>query len=258
MRHFLALCILYLACAGCSLLPGCDGPQAADPCLRILFIGNSYTFVNDLPSTFTQLASSGGHRVETGMAAEGGWTLSMHTTSSATLDKLSSSRWDEVVLQEQSEIPAVEAARSAQMYPAARQLAGKIRAAGATPVFFLTWAHRDGLPQNGLPGYDDMQAQINAGYLAIAQELGAPVAPAGVAWSAALRQVPGLELWQADGSHPSMQGTYLAACVFYAVIFRESPEGLSYQAGLPAETAQSLQKVAANTVLNDPPRWHLP
>src|SRR6266478_5649792 len=94
MRRFLVLCILYLACQGCSLFPRCDGAQAADPCLRILFLGNSYIFVNDLPGMFAQLASAGGHHVETGMVAEGGWTLALHAGSSVTLDKLSSSRWD--------------------------------------------------------------------------------------------------------------------------------------------------------------------
>lgn len=258
IKRFLVLCILTLACQGCSLLPACGGASAADPCSRILFIGNSYTYVNDLPGTFTRLANSGGHRVETGMAATGGWTLAQHAGSSATLDQLAASHWDDVVLQEQSQIPSVELSRSTQMYPAARQLAGKIRAAGATPIFFLTWAHQGGWPENGMPSYESMQGQIDSGYLSIAQELNAPVAPVGVAWWMAVWQGSGLELWQADGVHPTVQGTYLAACVFYAVIFRQSPVGLSYLADLPADTAHSLQTFAADTVLKDPAKWNLP
>lgn len=254
----LVLCILFLACQGCALVRSCDGARAADPCTRILFIGNSYTFVNDLPGMFAQLAGSGGHRVETGMAAEGGWTLAQHAGSSATLDKLAASQWDDVILQEQSEIPSIEQSRATQMYPAARQLVQKIRGAGATPIFFLTWAHRGGWPENGLPSYESMQGQINTGYLSIAQELAAPVAPVGAAWWTAVWQNSSLDLWQADGSHPTVQGTYLAACVFYAVVFRQSPEGLSYQAGLPPETAQALQTIAAKTVLSDPGKWNLP
>jgi len=258
MKRFLIACLLTLACQGCSLLPACAGAQAADPCTRVLFIGNSYTYVNDLPAVFTQLAASGGHRVETGMAAEGGWTLAQHVASSATLDELASSHWDDVVLQEQSEIPSVELSRTTQMVPAARQLTGKIRAAGATPIFFLTWAHQAGWPEKGMPSYESMQGQIDGAYLSIAGELAAPVAPVGVAWWAAVWQNPGLSLWQADGSHPSVQGTYLAACVFYAVIFRQSPQGLSYQSGLPTDTARTLQAIAADTVLKDPSKWHLP
>jgi len=66
------------------------------------------------------------------------------------------------------------------------------------------------------------------------------------------RQDPQLNLWQDDGSHPNEQGTYLAACVFYAVIFQKSPEGLSFTAQVPSETAGTLQKIAAQTVLNTP------
>jgi hypothetical protein len=226
-------------------------------CTRVLFVGNSYTFVNDLPGMFVQLAWSGGHAVQTGMSAPGGWRLADHVGSADTLEKIKSAQWDYVVLQEQSEIPASEQARTAQMYPAARQLVSQIRKSNATPIFFLTWAHRDGWPENGLNSYADMQLQINYGYLGIAQELDVPIAPVGVAWSTIHSENPQLDLWQQDGSHPTEQGTYLAACVFYAVIFRQSPEGLKYHAGLSNEIAESLQTVAASTVLNGPRQWNL-
>ena len=90
-----------------------------------------------------------------------------------------------------------------------------IREAGATPVFFLTWAHRDGWPENGMDDYSSMQEAIDDGYLAIAREQNAAVAPVGYAWWALLHQDPEAALWQNDGSHPTVEGTYLAACVFY-------------------------------------------
>ena len=65
-------------------------------------------------------------------------------------------------------------------------------------------------------------------------------------------------LWQDDGSHPTVAGTYLAACVFYASIFHESPVGLAYDAGLAKELAASLQQGAADTVLTDQAQWGLP
>jgi hypothetical protein len=103
-----------------------------------------------------------------------------------------------------------------------------------------------------------MQAQVQAGYMEIADELDAIVAPAGIAWQNSLAQEPGPDLWQGDGIHPSVAGTYLSACVFYAVIFQQSPEGLPYRAGLTIETARLLQQVAAEVVLEDPGRWNLP
>jgi hypothetical protein len=144
------------------------------------------------------------------------------------------------------------------MYPATRTLVRQIEGAGATPIFFLTWAHRDGLPESGLQDYQTMQFQVDIGYLGIARELSAAISPVGYAWLLAKGQNPNLDLWQADGSHPSEEGTYLAACVFYAVIFRESPKGLTYQAGLSKETATFLQQISASTVLDNPAQWGLP
>lgn len=251
------LVVIGLVSLACSSTRPCTPGPGPGTCLRILFIGNSYTYVNDLPDMFARLARAGGHRVETETAAQGGWTLSAHAGSAETLNKLKSSKWDIVVLQEQSDVPAVERARTATMYPAGRMLVRQIEEGGATPIFFLTWAHRDGLPEYGLSGYETTQSAISDGYLRIAQELGVPVAPVGDAWRMATGKDPGLELWQGDGIHPTEQGTYLAACVFYAAIFRQSPEGLSYLGRVPKKTASVLQTTAADVVLNDPKRWNL-
>jgi hypothetical protein len=251
MKRFLLWASLLFILCGCSFSTNCRDTQ--DPsCTRILFIGNSYTFVNDLPNTFAKLAQSGGHKVAVGMSAQGGWTLADHVGSPETQGLLNSTNWNFVVLQEQSQIPSVEPVRNQEMYPAARELVQKIEAVGATPIFFVTWAHQDGMPENGMNNFESMQFQINRGYMGIAQELNAPVAAVGSAWLTAIKEHPELELWQADGSHPSEQGTYLAACVFYVVIFDESPDGLAYRAGLSKEHARIIQTVVSKTILNVP------
>src|SRR5437899_19960 len=191
---------------------GCGDQTGASGCTRVLFIGNSYTYVNDLPAMFAELARSGGHRVETGMVAVGGSTLAEHAASATTAATISSAKWDLIVLQEQSQVPSVDQLRQTQMYPAARRLADTIYRQGARPVFFLTWAHRDGWPENGLPDYVSMQSAIDDGYRAIAAEEQAAVGPVGVAWSTMLNQ-PHPGLWQAEGSHATTAGTYLAASV---------------------------------------------
>jgi hypothetical protein len=229
---------------GLGAAQGCGFSLDASPCTRVLFVGNSYTFVNDLPATFASLARSGGHRIEVGMAAEGGWTLAQHAASADTRSKIASKAWNFVVLQEQSQVPAVEDLRQGEMYPAARQLVTTIRATGAQPVFFETWAHRAGWPENGLSDYASMQAAINRGYEEIATEQAARLAPVGKAWSAAVGKGD-LTLWQDDGSHPTVAGTYLAACVMYQAVFDQSPEGLSYLAGLSNEDATLLQSIAS-------------
>ena len=258
-RHRLFIALIAVAAAttillvlGSSARAGCGLPTDSAPCTRVLFIGNSYTSVNDLPSVFANLARSGGHRVDAGKAAPDGARLADHASSSSTAAAITSAKWNVVVLQEQSQIPAVEQFRQAQMYPAARALVASVRQAGAQPMFFLTWAHRDGWTENGLVDYRSMQSAIDDAYLAIAGEQHAAIAPVGYAWQALLAQEASPGLWQDDGSHPTAKGTYLAACVFYAAIFRESPAGLTYRGDLSDVEASKLQEVAAATVLSDP------
>lgn len=235
--------------------PGCSLPWAT--CTRLLFIGNSFTSVNDLPDTFAELAWSGGHRVQTQALDEGGWTLAEHLAASETAPTISSEHWDDVVLQEQSQIPALAADRTGMMYPAATTLVGMIRKQGAAPILYLTFAHQGGWPEEGLPDYASMQAAIDAGYMGIAEQLGVPVAPVGAAWETVVGEASPPAMWQSDGTHPTVSGTYLAACVFYATLFRQSPVGLGYADGLPSGEAHALQTVAASTVLGDPGYWGL-
>jgi hypothetical protein len=246
-----------------SALAGCAGPAPTcapqdGSCIRILFVGNSYTSVNDLPGTFASLARAGGHAVEAASITAGGATLADHAADPATARTLDSRKWNYVSLQEQSEIPSVPASRDYSMYPAARVLVEMVKQRQATPILFMTWAHREGLPANGMPDYESMQRAIDATYIQMGGDVEAAVAPVGFTWFVVRRESAQIGLWQDDGSHPSTAGTYLAACVFYAVVFRHSPEGLSFRDGLDDATASTLQRAAADEVLTDPGQWRLP
>jgi hypothetical protein len=218
------------------------------PTVRVLFIGNSLTFINGLPQMFAELAQAGGFQVDVEMSAVGGWSCADHAAAAVTLDLIAAGGWDYVVLQERTNLPAIPEEREALMYPAVRQLDREIRAGGARTVLFMAWAHHEGIPQAGLPDYASAQAAVEAGYLEIAEEIDALVVPVGPAWKAAVERDRSLVLWQFDGVHATAEGTYLAACVFYAVLLGESPEGLDYTAGLPDERARALQSVAAQVV----------
>ena len=247
----LGLCLVVIvglgALGAARLASVACGPFARSPCVRVLFLGNSYTSVNDLPSVLRDLAGADGHPLDTASIAGGGQTLADHAASQASVGMIRDSRWDFVVLQEQSQIPSVESVRHAQMDPAVRSLVDVIGAAGGTPVLLETWAHREGWPDHHLD-YRAMQTAIDTGYRTLGTELRARVALVGEAWQNALIQDPTLALWQDDGSHPSMAGTYLAACVLYASILGESPVGNADTAGLSPDVAEALQAIAAATV----------
>jgi hypothetical protein len=243
---------LALRLTACAPHAGCSGQRG---CTSVLFLGNSYTTVNDLPGTFAALAASGGHSVGTQTLAQGGETLAQHAASPADATAISSGHWDYVVLQEQSEVPSLAAMAQAQMYPAAIRLISMIRKAGGQPLLFLTWGHRDGWPQPGLGSYPAMQAAVDQSYRRLSAAQHVPVAPVGWPWWTLLGQEPGAGLWQSDGSHPTTEGTYLAACVFYAAIFQQSPVGLRDHDGLSDPEAARAQAAAATAVIGDQPAW---
>jgi hypothetical protein len=214
------------------------------PRVKVLFIGNSYTFGNDLPTLIAQIAEAAGEpaRLDATMIAVGGATLKDHWNTAATRAAVQQGQWDYVVLQEQSQLPIVD---PAEMHRYVRLFDQEIRRAGAKTVLFLTWARQDA-PAS--------QQSLTDAYMRIGRELRATVAPVGPAWQRARVARPSLELYEPDQSHPSLAGSYLAACVFYATIYHKSPAGVANTAGsaLPDADAAALQRVAWETVSSAP------
>jgi hypothetical protein len=218
------------------------------PGLRVLFVGNSFTFRNDLPRLVHGLASDG-HPIYAVSYTAPGWRLKQAAHNRGLASLLHDVRWDVVVLQEQSELPSLPAdVRVREFDPYAEELHEKITAAGARTVLFLTWGYRQG-DRRKVPDdtYTAMQMRLGRGYSDVAAELRAPIAPVGLAWIEALAERPQLELWAGDGKHPSRLGSYLAACVFYAALTRKDPRGNRFTAGL--REARFLQRVAWDVVV---------
>lgn len=128
--------------------------------------------------------------------------------------------------------------RRDEMFEAIRQFSAVIRKAGAKPALFMTWARAY------RPGDQDAVA---GAYLSIGHEIGATVVPVGVAWSRAREEDPKLSLYQWDGSHPTAEGSYLAACCFDVALLGADPRGLTPPMMINADTAQLLQRVAWET-----------
>jgi hypothetical protein len=121
----------------------------------------------------------------------------------------------------------------------ARKHSDTVRKHGAKPVWFMSWAYAD---------KPEMTAELAEAYTQAGNDNDAFVIPAGLAFARALRQRPDLVLYAPDKRHPSVAGTYLAATTVYAALFKRSPAGLPYTAGLDAQSAALLQATAWDTV----------
>jgi hypothetical protein len=205
--------------------------------VRILFIGNSYTYENDMPSLLREMAKAANRPLYVDESTVGGFSLEQHAGYGVTIDKIMERRWDFVVLQEQSMIPAIPYYRDNSMYPAARKLDAMIKSVGGKTIFFLTWGRRVGGQQTigaySSPPFKDffqMQDSLTTAYRRIAVELSAGLCPIGLAWKLAFRADPNAALWQMDNSHPASEGAYLSACVMFATVLGSSPEGNTYLA----------------------------
>lgn len=189
------------------------GRTKASP-VRFLFIGNSFTARNDLPGLIARLAESRGREVQYDLISAGGASLRTHLNSGKAQSELAKRKYDSVVLQEQSTLPTKNAGR---MHENIREFDTLIRRAKAKTVLYMTWARRNA---------PESQRPITDAYRNIGAELGATVVPVGLAWQALLRKHAEPVLHDRDQSHPTIAGSYLAACCFFAALFGEDSSGI--------------------------------
>jgi hypothetical protein len=223
--------------------------------IRVLFIGNSYTSVNNLPRIVSRIAKSLGDHLEYDMSAPGSYTFKAHIQNQNTLQKIISQKWDAVVLQEQSLFSALADDQvSQQVEPYALQLVKIIHDSNpqARIVFFETWGRKNGQSDfcktsPTFCSYESMQSQINTTYKKLALAAPGELAPVGEAWSQMRKAHPEIELFQNDGSHPTSEGTYLSACVFYKIIFEKRVIGASYL-NINSSYAKILQEITEQTI----------
>jgi hypothetical protein len=226
IQHCVILCLAWLVLTSCN-------NQAST---RILFIGNSYTYFNGgIERQMKGLAPS----ISTSSKTVAGYTLENHWNEGNALRAIHQGGWSYVVLQEQSQTPVFD---QQKFYQFARKFDQEIRSSGAQSILLMTWERSDSI------SYGVTTANLAAAYNAIGTELGAKVAPAGLAFALSLREKPDLLLYSQDG-HPTVYGTYLAACVLYGTIFGRSPVGNPYSdPSITAEMRGYLQHIAAESL----------
>ena len=235
---------------------------------RVLFIGNSYTAVNNLPQLTADCALSigfAGMPMEVASSTPGGTTVQMHTTNTTTQSLVNQGNWDYVVLQEQSQLPSFPDGQvAAECFPFAAQLNDQILTVDSCTetVFYMTWGRQNGDASNcaswpPVCTYEGMDSLLNLRYRQMAIDNHAILSPVGALWKYIRTTYPEINLYSADGSHPSLEGSFAAACSMIAVMLRTDPYLITYSSTLDPSVAEKIKLAAQEVVFNNLTEWHV-
>lgn len=230
---------------------------------KVLFIGNSYTEVNNLPLLVQKVSESVGCRIEYASNTPGGCTFEQHCTNRS-MDMICQGGWDIVVLQEQSQLPSFPQSQvEVECLPFAARLVDSIYANNpdGEAMFYMTWGRKNGDQGNApyfpvLGTYEGMDSMLYVRYMRMGRENDASVCPVGRVWRYLRTNNPDIELYQSDESHPSMAGSYAGACAFYTMIFHQSPSRITFApSDLDERTAQTIRDAVDTVVWSNLSFW---
>ncbi len=225
---------------------------------KALFLGNSYTQFNNLPQLIADMAQSTNDVLVFDSNTPGGHRLSDHASNATSLNKIAQGNWDFVVLQEQSQLPSFPINQvNTQVFPFAQSLNNLIVTQNpcAETVFYMTWGRQNGDSQNcatypPVCTYEGMDDLLRERYLTMTVNNQAIVSPVGAVWRYLRAQSPDLNLYVSDGSHPSLLGSYAAACSFYTTLYRKDPTLITFNSSLSEANANTI-KAAVKTIVYD-------
>lgn len=236
--------------------------QAQDAPKRVLFIGNSYTEVNNLPQLVGRVCESAGRRIDYSANTPGGCTFSQHCNNQS-MTMIQEGNWDFVVLQEQSQYPSFPIGQvQNECFPYAQQLVEAVYQYNpdGEPMFYMTWGRENGDSYNAqfyppLATYEGMDSLLYERYMYMARTFDASVCPVGRVWRHIRTNHPEIGLYSGDGSHPSAAGSYAAACAFYTMIFRSNPLEVRFSYDLEEHVAETIRQTVKTVVFDTLSFW---
>jgi hypothetical protein len=230
---------------------------------KVLFLGNSYTYVNDLPKMIANIANSTGDSLIYDSNTPGGHSIGNHSLNTTSLSKIMLGKWDNVILQGQSYELATSTPEFSP-FPYARKLDSIIHLYNdcAETMFYMTWGRKNGDPSSCptipfLCTYEKMDSIIHLNYMRMADSNDAVVSPVGAVWRHIRKNYPLIDLYQSDESHPSLAGTYAAACCFYTALYRKDPTLAPFNPGLSTSDVVAIRKAAKLVVYDSLLHWHI-
>lgn len=241
---------------GCLL---CTSDLQAQITRKVLFLGNSYTGVNNLPQLVYDVALSAGDTLIFDSNTPGGYRLTDHYANGVSQNKIMAGGWQYVVLQGQSQEPIVQ---SGTFTNGGKQLHTFIKQHNPCAVtqLYMTWGRKNGDASNcvffpDMCTYQSMDSSLRNKYINLAIELNGEISPVSVVWNYLRQHHPNLELYQPDESHPSLAGSYAAACCFYATLFKKNPEGITFNSGLNPADASIIRNAVKTQVFDQLNAW---
>lgn len=231
--------------------------------VKALFLGNSYTYTNNLPQTIAGLALSAGDTLIYDTNTPGGYTLQQHCTNSTTLSLIAAGDWDYVILQEQSQLPSFPDEQvETEVYPYAKRLDSLVKVYNecAKTVFYVTWGRKNGDAMNcdifpPVCTYEGMDSLLQLRYSIMADSNKALLSPVANVWRSIRTDHPEIELYAADESHPSSEGTFAAACSFYSLLFDKDPSASGFSGTIAEADADIIKHTAKSVVYDSLDRW---
>lgn len=243
----------------------CLHQYAQEDTLRILFLGNSYTATNNLPSIITNAMGTLDITIISQSNTPGGFTFSGHDQNTNTNNLIQQGNWDYVVLQEQSQVPSFPISQvESDCFPYAASLVQKVEQFNpcAEVVFYMTWGRQNGDSQNcpnwpPVCSYEGMDDLLYERYMTMAEDNQALVSPVGAVWRAIRTNYPNINLYSGDGSHPSMEGSYTAAITFATIFSQTDPTTISFNSTLSAAMADTIKNVVKSLVYQNLNQWNV-
>ena len=226
---------------------------------RVLFLGNSYTDVNNLPQIIKDAALSAGDTLVYDYYVPGGYRLTDLTIDPNSRNKIMAGNWDYVVIQGQSQESITF---SNDFFSGGTALNNLIKQYNPCAVImtYMTWGRKTGDASNcpSFPvmcTYQGMDTTIRNRYLNLTERINGEVSPVSVVWNSIRQSNPDFELYQSDQSHPSPMGSYAAACSFYTMLFKKDPSAITFNFTLNAADAAIIKQTAKTIVYQNLQSW---
>jgi hypothetical protein len=243
-------------------LPLCLTLSSNGQTKKVLFLGNSFTSENNLPSMIASIAQSAGDTLLYDSRLVGGYSLLDHASDPISLGAIQADNWDYIILQEQSQRPAFVTPHSFQDGLFAVAALAEEHAPCAQLSTYMTWGYKNGdavnCPSNPMVcTYEGMQGLIFNRYLELSRPIDAEVTAVGKVWEYIRTTLPSIELYQPDERHPSVIGTYLASVCFYTTLFRADPTLISENMGIDPGTASLIRSAAKSIIFDHFEDWYV-